>query len=233
MQLMIDLKGYFYGPTSKAPFLALIMLIAGLGASSWAAAQDDEIQLEEVAQKLNQVPVFYLVREGGDPHTVSANNSGNAIAPVFFYRQSAESLQTDLSEQGSDLTIKETALGKVYLQLTEQKSNQPRFALIGDPGQVMQARILNEDDSFNAVPLFSVRQESTGSHLTMNDSQGNQVLPLFVESQRVKAALAIVQEQNSDMAEDLEIVAIPLETVVSDMVNGGLPFEKVQFIPPQ
>lgn len=233
MRLRLNSKTPFEVGAQKIVVVAFVLMFTAFGASRLAVAQDKSIDLDQVADKLDQVPVFYLVRENGDPHTVSANSNDQPIAPVFFYRQSAESLQKDLSEQRTELSIKEAALGSVYLQLSKQNSAGPRFALIGDPGQVMQARILNEDNSFNAVPVFSVRHESTGSHLTMRDSEGAQVLPLFIESQRVKAALAIVQEQASDSSEDLEIVAVPLETVVSDMVNGRLPYEKVLFVPPR
>lgn len=233
MRLRTDSKTHLKIGMQKLIIVALMVIFTAGGASPLVVAQEENVELDQVARKLDRVPVFYLVRENGVPHTVSANNNGKAIAPVFFYRQSAESLQKDLSGQGTDLSIKETALGRVYLQLSEQSSDGHRFALIGDPGQVMQARILNGDDSFNAVPVFSVRQQSTDSHLTMLDSEGNQVLPLFIESQRVQAALAIVQEQNTDMSEDLEIVAVPLETVVSDMVRGRLPYEKVVLVPPQ
>lgn len=212
--------------------VVFILIIAAIGGIPKSAAQASKAHLAQIATKLDQVPVYYLVNEDGSLHVVRTDNE-QSVAPVFFYRQSAESLRQDLSTMDSSFTIKEAALGQIYLQLAERKSNEPRFALIGDPGQVMLARIVNEDHSFNAVPVFSVRQGSTGSHLTMLDSEGEQVVPLFIESQRVKTALSIMQKQNSAISEDLGIVAISLETVVSDMVNGSLPYQKVRFIPPQ
>lgn len=199
------------------------------------AQSEENARLEAIADKLDAVPVYYLERENGQRYTVDAGPDKPAVAPVFFYVGSAQSLRDDLllKESPVDTSVVRAGLGEVYMSIQDSQSSEISYALIGDPWQVSEARRVNQDDSFNQTPLFAVQLKDKSGFLTMKNADGTQLLPLFVESQRALAAVNGMVQQNQDLDGGLTVSAVPLGTAVSDMVNGRLDVETVIFIPPQ
>lgn len=213
---------------------SLATLIA-LSPALLVAQSDEELHLNVIADKLDAVTVYYLEYSGGERYSVDAGPGRPAVAPVFFYSASAQSLRDDLLTKEPPVETRLTAagLGEVYMSIQDSASSSVSYALIGDPWQVNEARRLNEDALFNQTPVFAVQEAASGGFLTMRNSEGVSVMPLFIESQRALAAVELMEQQNPEVQQELTVIALPLQTAISDMVNGKLSAESVIFIPPQ
>lgn len=214
--------------------VGLVSLVA-LAPAILAAQTAEDSRLTAITDKLDAVHVYYLERESGQRYTVDAGPDKPAVSPVFFYEGSAQSLRDDLllKEPPVETGVVRVGLGEIYMSIQDLQSSDVHYALISDPWQVSEARRVNEDENFNETPIFAVQMKGKDGFLSMKNTDGTPLLPLFVESQRALAAVDIMVQQNPDMKGGLAVSALPLSTAVSDMVNGRLDVESVIFIPPQ
>lgn len=211
--------------------LALLALLPALV----SAQTDDGARFEAIADKLDAVPVYFLERMNGQRYTVDAGQDEPAVAPVFFYAESARSLRDDLQtrEPPVETSVTRAGLGEIYMSIRDAEESEVSYALIGEPRQVSEARRINQDDDFSQAPVFAVQREDDGRFLPMRDTDGTLQLPLFIESQRARAAVEVMAQQNPDREDELVVSALPLQTAVNDMVSGRLDIESVIFIPPR
>jgi hypothetical protein len=192
-------------------------------------------RLDQVMSVLNDVPVYYLVHAGERPVTLPTPD-GMRVAPVFFQVAAAVSMSREI-EAGPAAPAEEITgfvrmgLGEMYRRRADDRA-AIRFLLVGEPEQIGNARRMTASERFDSVPVFAARRTSTGEYVAMR-ADGRSVMPVFLEAERLEEVLREVVKITPELADDVEIEVMALESLVSALFSGDLSADAVRMIPPR
>lgn len=224
-------------------------LIGGAVACSLLAGGLEALALtqEQIIEKLAAVPVFTITDAQGSPLVASPQNGEGqgAVAGVFLSQEDAQSFLNRVTQQDPEVAgnvqVTPVSLGQVY-QLAQRSSQENaglQFAYFADDAQIQSAVQLLQSsgqdisvEQFNGVPLFLARSTADGGYLTVT-SEDQQVIPVYFEREGLQRLLDRVEQQQSDLAGNVEIQVVSLQGVIATMESSENPdLEQIMLIPP-
>ncbi|MGP1383725.1 MAG: Tic22 family protein [Thainema sp.] len=224
-------------------------LIGGAVACSLLASGLEALALtqEQIIEKLAAVPVFTITDAQGSPLVASPQDGEGqgAVAGVFLSQEDAQSFLNRVTQQDPEVAgnvqVTPVSLGQVY-QLAQRSSQENaglQFAYFADDSQIQSAVELLQSsgqeisvEQFNGVPLFLARSTADGGYLTVT-SENQQVIPVYFEREGLQRLLDRVEQQQSDLAGNVEIQVVSLQGVIATMESSDNPdLEQIMLIPP-
>jgi len=174
---------------------------------------------QQVAERLQEVPVFTITDERGAP-LVSGNFAG-----VFIHPDDAYAFIARLRENDSDLArqvrVIPVSLGEIY-QLDTANANQGddlNFAYVPMRNQVELAQQIQQQE-FQGVPLFVARNDQGYITLQRDDQQQ---IPFFFERAQLDSLVERFQAQQPELAATVRVEVVPLESVLSTLTESDNP----------
>lgn len=204
---------------------------------------------EQVAEQLQNVPVFTITDEQGSPLVTAPPEGTQDAAPVagvFISQEDAQNFLDTLREGNPELAdavrIVPVSLAEVYqLALAGQSPDQRlEFTFIPNEEEVATALTLLQStgetvSSFDGVPLFVVRSNTNGEEGYLTIQQGDQqVIPMFFKEEDLQAMIERLQQVQPDLATTINIQVINLEGLINTLENSDNPeLEQILLIPPE
>ncbi len=201
---------------------------------------------EEVARKLNNVPVFTLFNPSLKKFAVASldiNGESVSLVPSYVDRTDAERL---LKEQQSantavakDVEIRTVPLSLVFLESEINKGkDQPPFQVVPDEDEIklalqMQAADGKKSDSWRGIPLFYA--PNLGITLSDKDGKPKQILPMYFSRADLESYLAEAKKSDPNLAKtDIPLKVTTLDRVLQTLLTNDAPeLDQVEFIPPR
>ncbi|NES22546.1 MAG: hypothetical protein F6K41_27405 [Symploca sp. SIO3E6] len=208
---------------------------------------------EEVAARLQPIPVFTLADAQGSPLVTTVplreGDSETAnVAGVFMSQQDAnaflERLKTQNPDLGNSVQVVPVSLAEVYA-LEKSSQNQAEnldFAFIPKQEQVQLAQPVwrqqnpngQESREFQGVPLFVAKAGQDQGYLTIQPQEGVQIIPFFFEKQQLQTMVDRYKGQQPNQANNITIEVVPLEGLISTLQNSDNPeLSKIMLVPSQ
>ena len=241
----------FFIRRTLAPVLARTLAVCALSVGAATAigaiaptSPAFALTQQEVASRLATVPAFVIsVGENlvsypaAQPEGEGEGNSD--VMFVFLNRQDAEDYiattrsREDLQALPPEATVMVRSLEYLYtLEKTSQTEGDRRLNLVYVPetDEAQQAAALNAD--FNrGVPLFFPQFED-GSIVSISQDNGEKIFPMFFSKADLEGLLADLNERNAEARDALSVGVVPLEIVLSQMLNSeDDTFEQVRLLP--
>ncbi len=209
---------------------------------------------EQVVQRLRTVPVFMIAKADGgvlsqciDPTNGQQINCDNEkkvlVTPAFISQRDAQTvlqrLRADNPNDGQNLQVIPRSLAEVYQQL-EQANREKKDSVAVDFLPVQQQvdsalALLRQNgrqvQQFNGVPLFVAKFKSENKYLTIPQGE-DRVIPFFFDKEQAIALLDRFKQSQPNMASDVEIQVMDLETVIQTLKTSNDPvLNKVLLVP--
>ncbi len=202
---------------------------------------------EEIARKLNNVPVFTLFNAQLKKFAVaslSLDGKTVALVPSYVDRTDAERLLQEQRQSNSSLAkeveVRTIPMSLVYLESrsTKRQATDPAFQVVPDEQEVQAAVAVRkqageEVKSWSGIPLFY----APNLGITLADENGNdkQILPMYFSRADLESYLAEAKKETRD----LQKIAIPINVTTLDQVlqtmseSDDPAMSQVEFIPPK
>jgi hypothetical protein len=236
------------GPWTKNLAFAAGMTFATLAGSlaldiSPALALSDE----EIARKLNNVPIFTLFNAQLKKFAVaslSLDGKEVALVPSYVDRDDAERLLQEQRQSNGTLAkeveVRTIPLSLVYLESrsTKRKAEDPSFQVVPDEQEVKAAVALRqkageEVKSWSGIPLFYA--PNLGITLADENGKEQRILPMYFSRADLEGYLAEAKKGTPDLGKtEIPIRVTTLDRVLQTMSGSNDPaMSQVEFIPPK
>lgn len=198
---------------------------------------------EQVAKKLQSVPVFTITDAQGAPLVASVPNRQNkpvAVAPAFISQKDAqaflEKLKTDKPDLAKVVQVIPVSMSEVY-KLARENQNKPEglnFQYVPVQQQVQSAQALisqtgQQAQQFNGTPLFVATGASAQEYIVFPQQNGQQAIPFFFDKEQLQKIVDDIKKKQPDTK--IQIAVVPLESVINQLQNSSDPFvEKIQLV---
>lgn len=218
------------------------VLLAPLTGSNNALALPEA----QIVEKLKLVPVFTITDAQGAPLTASVPNGDKqtSVAGIFISQQDAQAFIDKLKAKDPQLagTVKvvPVSLAEVY-QMDKANQNKPdelEIAYVPMKQQVDAAVALlkqqgQQVNQFNGVPMFVATGGPEKGYLTIQ--QGEQsIIPIFFNKDDLQTMVARFQQQQPDLAGQVQIKVVDLEGVIETLQKSDDPqLNQLVLIPPR
>jgi nickel transport protein len=201
-------------PLSLTGALAGGLLFGVFGLAQRALA----LTAEEIAAKLNQIPVFMILDAQGEHLKAISESDENVQAPVVFLDgQTAAGVLSQVEEGGQEAQIEVVDLGTVYREVagTEETASP----LLYFPIREELAAAVELQPNFQGVPLFIPRRGESNSYLPF--VQGEEVsLPMFFSREDLQTYVNWVFEDNPAGASEIVVEVVSLEWLLAAMASS-------------
>lgn len=202
---------------------------------------------EEIARKLNNVPVFTLFNAQLNKFAVaslSLDGKTVALVPSYVDRSDAERLLQEQRQSNSTLAqeveVRTIPMSLVYLESRSPKrqATDPAFQVVPDEQEVKAAVAVRQDageevKSWRGIPLFY----APNLGITLADKDGNEqpILPMYFSRADLESYLAEAKKGTADLqATELPIRVTTLDRVLQTLSESDDPaMNQVEFIPPK
>lgn len=191
---------------------------------------------KEINKKLQQLPLFFATKDGGESVFVQQSGDGKAEGIFFTEKGDADAYANSL---GKDLNLKVTAVpaDDLYYSLIVKKQKMGKF-IEGVAGKSDQAanyilrasskQIENTNPEWkikhpNDVPLFRV------TNLAFQKPQGLEI-PLFTRKEDALNAYSRLQQETKDIKEP-EVQVTSLNDLIGLFSAGGFEGRSVEIYP--
>lgn len=193
-------------------------LVGGLSLGVFGLAQRAlALTAEEIASKLNQIPVFMILDANGEHLKAVSESDENVQAPVVFLDGfTAAGVLDQVEANGQTAQIEVIDLASVYRDVVNGDGVAP---LLYFPirSEVEAASEIQPD--FQGVPLFIPRRGETNSYLPF--VQGDEVsLPMFFSREDLQTYVDWVFEDNPAGAEEIVVEVVSLEWLLTTMASS-------------
>ncbi len=231
------LIGMAWGGLSVAPVLAQESFLL-------AQAAAGPMSRQEVAERLNLVPVFAIVSQDGTPVVANVERDGRTLQVASFWldqaqaQQVLEQVKTSSPEVASQAQVVPLSLGYAYEKSEEERAKNgdlyfevvPRSSDVEAAKQVLQQTGQNVPPEAIGVPLFYGR---SGEGLLTIEQDGYEVVPFFFDRNDLRGALDRAAAQNPDVVQQTQIEVTSLAIVVERMLapDAQADVQKIAFIP--
>jgi|GEM_PF-744619 nickel transport protein len=189
----------------------LVFGVFGLAQSALA------LSAEEIAGKLNQIPVFMILDAQGEHLKAVSETDENVQAPVVFLDgETAAGVLVQVQEGGQDAQIEVVDLGTIYRETADSDEPAP---LLYFPIRDELAAAVEIEPEFQGVPLFIPRRGETNAYLPF--VQGEEVsLPMFFSREDLQTYVDWVFESDPAGAEEIVVEVVSLEWLLAAMAAG-------------
>ncbi|HIK45996.1 MAG TPA: hypothetical protein IGR64_14105 [Leptolyngbyaceae cyanobacterium M65_K2018_010] len=205
---------------STVPFSLTSVLAGGLVLGVVGFAQRVlALTSEEIAAKLNQIPVFVVMDEQGEPLKAVSEDENVQATIVFLDGETAAAVLTQVEAEGQQAKIEVVDLGSVYREAATGNRNEvPPLLYFPIRGELAEAVELQPE--FQGVPLFIPRRGETNSYLPF--VQGDEVsLPMFFSREDLQSYVDWVFEGNPTGAAEIQVEVVSLEWLLSAMATSN------------
>ncbi len=201
---------------------------------------------QEVAERLNLVPVFAIVSQNGTPVVANVEREGRTIQVASFWldrnqaQQALEQVKAKNPEVGQQAQVVPIPLGYAYEKSEEERAKNsnlyfevvPRAADVEAAKQVLKETGQEVPPEVIGVPLFYGRSEEG---LLTIEQDGQEVVPFFFDRNDLKGALDRAAAQNPEVVGKTQIEVTSLAIVVERMLapDAQEDVQKIAFIPPR
>ncbi len=201
---------------------------------------------QEVAERLNLVPVFAIVSQNGTPVVANVEREGRTIQVASLWldqnqaQQALEQVKAKNPEIGKQARVVPIPLGYAYEKSEEERAKNSNlyFEVVPRPGDVEAAKQVLKETGQKVppeaigVPLFYGR--SPEGLLTI-EQNGQEVVPFFFDRNDLKKALERAAAQNPSVVGKTQIEVTSLAIVVERMLapDAQEDVQKIAFIPPR
>lgn len=219
-----------------------------IGSLAWLAAISPLAALppEEIARKLEAVPVFALTDAQGTPALIDVGNADGqrtTVARMFLNPQDAQEwlkrLQAGAVSSSSELRVNAIPLSAIY-ELLQKPSTEYQLQLIPDLEEVKLARellALNQQppEKLQGIPLFLVTASdgSAPTYVTV-DRDGTEEIRFYMDRAQAEVVAKTFAEQNPELAATVQIQVVDFDeflSVLSEREDEWL--SRVRIIPSQ
>ncbi|MEN9202280.1 MAG: Tic22 family protein [Thermostichus sp. DG02_2_bins_29] len=234
------LMGVVWGGLSLTPVLAQESYLLAQA----QAAPAGPMSRQEVAERLNLVPVFAIVSQDGTPVVANVEREGRTIQVASFWldqvqaEQVLQQVKASNPEVASKARVIPLSLGYAYEKSEEERAKNtdivfevvPRAADVEAAKQVLQETGQNVPPEAIGVPLFYGR---SGEGLLTIEQDGYEVVPFFFDRNDLKGALDRAAAQNPEVVNKTQIEVTSLAIVVERMLapDAQADVQKIAFIP--
>jgi hypothetical protein len=200
-------------PLSLTGALAGGLLFGVFGLAQRALA----LTAEEIAAKLNQIPVFMILDAQGEHLKAISESDENVQAPVVFLDgPTAAGVLSQVEAGGQEAQIEVVDLGTVYQQVAGTAAPAP---LLYFPIRDELAAAVELQPNFQGVPLFIPRRGESNSYLPF--VQGEEVsLPMFFSREDLQTYVNWVFEGNPTGANEIVVEVVSLEWLLATMASS-------------
>lgn len=201
---------------------------------------------QEVAERLNLVPVFAIVSQNGTPVVANVEREGRTIQVASFWldqnqaQQALQQVKAKNPEVGQQAQVVPIPLGYAYEKSEEERAKNsdlyfevvPRAADVEAAKQVLKETGQEVPPEVIGVPLFYGR---SGEGLLTIEQDGQEVVPFFFDRNDLKGALDRAAAQNPEVVGKTQIEVTSLAIVVERMLapDAQEDVQKIAFIPPR
>ncbi|GAB4212281.1 MAG: hypothetical protein OHK0012_06220 [Synechococcales cyanobacterium] len=208
------------------------------------AAQDGPMSRNEVAERLNIVPVFTIVGKDGAPVLANIPRDGKQVQVASFWldQNQANAVIEQIKKTSPDIAsqaqVVPMSLGYAYQMAEGEKPAglDIVFQVLPGEGEAKTALELAKKSGesiteFPGVPLFYGISE-TGGLLTV-EREGVEIIPFFFSATDLQNALQRMSGENADVVKQARIEVTSLAQVVDQMLDGNAKSEvrKIAFVP--
>jgi hypothetical protein len=202
---------------------------------------------EEIARKLNNVPIFTLFNAQLKKFAVaslSLDGKSVSLVPSYVDRGDAERLLQEQRQSNSTLAkeveVRTIPLSLVYLESrsTKRKTEDPTFQVVPDEQEVQAAVALRQKagedvKSWSGIPLFYA--PNLGITLAGENGKAQQILPMYFSRADLEGYLAEAKKTTPDLGKtEIPILVTTLDRVLQTMSSSNDPaMGQVEFIPPK
>lgn len=202
---------------------------------------------EEIARKLNNVPVFTLFNAELKKFAVaslSIDGKTVALVPSYVDRTDAERLLQEQRQSNASLAkeveVRTIPMSLVYLESrsTKRQATDPAFQVVPDEQEVQAAVAVRqkageEVKSWSGIPLFY----APNLGITLADENGNdkQILPMYFSRADLESYLAEAKKETRDLQQsEIPVRVTTLDRVLQTLSESDDPaMDQVEFIPPK
>lgn len=232
------LMGIAWGGVNVAPVLAQESYVLA------QAAPAGPMSRQEVAERLNLVPVFAIVSQDGTPVVANVDREGRTIQVASFWLDQAQAqevlqqVKTSNPEVAGQARVVPLSLGYAYEKSEEERAKNgdllfevvPRSSDVEAAKQVLQQTGQDVPPEAIGVPLFYGR---SGEGLLTIEQDGYEVVPFFFDRNDLRGALDRAAAQNPDVVQQTQIEVTSLAIVVERMLapDAQADVQKIAFIP--
>lgn len=202
---------------------------------------------EEIARKLNNVPVFTLFNAQLNKFAVaslSLEGKTLSLVPSYVDRTDAERLLQEQRQSNATLAqeveVRTIPMSLVYLESrsTTRQATDPTFQVVPDEQEVQAAVAVRqkageEVKSWSGIPLFY----APNLGITLADKDGNDqpILPMYFSRADLESYLAEAKKETKDLQQvEIPIRVTTLDRVLQTLSESDDPaMSQVEFIPPK
>jgi hypothetical protein len=192
---------------------------------------------EQVVEKLNQVPIFTIIDQKGNPLIVTLKDKDKkdqSILPFFMDQKSVQDAYGNLQKENK--AVKESQIGvlplgqafKVIREEQKKKENKLQFQFLTDPKTIGYALDLfkktdTKATSFPGIPVFYAMgsdEKTKAKGFVTFEKDGKQYVPLFFDQADIERNLNDLKRSKPDLAKQMTIEVAPLDSVINSMLEG-------------
>jgi len=200
---------------------------------------------EEIARKLNNVPVFTLFNAELNKFAVaslSLDGKTVALVPSYVDRTDAERLLQEQRQSNASLAkeveVRTIPMSLVYLESrsTKRQETDPAFQVVPDEQEVKAAVAVRQQageevKSWSGIPLFYA--PNLGITLAGEDGKDRPILPMYFSRADLENYLAEAKKETQDLQQtEIPIQVTTLDRVLQALSKSDDPaMSQVEFIP--
>lgn len=220
---------------------------ASLSHRHWGDRPALALTQEEIARKLNSVPVFTLFNAELNKFavaSVSLDGKTVSLVPSYVDREDAERLLQEQRQSNQTLAkevvVRTIPMSLVYLESisTKRQATDPAFQVVPDEDAVKAAvairQAAGEDvQSWRGIPLFYA--PTLGITLTDDEGKTKQILPMYFSRTDLENYLAEAKKQTPELSKtEIAISVTTLDRVIQTLSESNdANMSQVEFIPPK
>ncbi|MBC8121658.1 MAG: hypothetical protein H7Y22_07465 [Gemmatimonadaceae bacterium] len=206
---------------------------------------------EQVADKLNAVPVFTIMDQKGNPLIITVQDKDKkdqSVLPFFLDQKQVQDTYSNIQKREANLAkdsqISVISLGQAYKLIREEQKNKDSkiaFQFLSDAKTVDYAlEVFKKSEttakSFPGIPVFyavgSDEKNKSKGFVTF-EKDGKQYVPLFFDEKDIQRNVDELKKTKPELAKQMSVEVAPLDSVIGTMLAGknDKEFEKLTFVP--
>jgi len=210
-------------------------IVAGLATiiiygSGTARGQNEKVPRKEA---LENVPVFMITNQQGNPVLVQLKEEGKQVVFFFFSPQDSESALAEIRKRnptvGQNSKVSAVPLSSAYQLAHTNPDKKLLFQFEGSRTSIESARGILKDKDIPPVPLFFA---TVGENILTLEKDGQHSIPFFFEVKDLEKLIEETQKKQPNLLNQVRIQVTSLFTVIDKMSNPADPtMPQLQLVP--
>lgn len=240
-------KLHSYASQCKSLHLGVLSVLACAVAVAPAFALTED----QVADKLNAVPVFTIMDQKGNPLIITVQDKDKkdqSVLPFFLDQKQVQDTYSNIQKREANLAkdskISVISLGQAYKLIREEQKNKDSkiaFQFLSDAKTIDYAlEVFKKSEtaakSFPGIPVFyavgSDEKNKSKGFVTF-EKDGKQYVPLFFDEKDIQRNVDELKKTKPELAKQMSVEVAPLDSVIGTMLEGknDKEFDKLTFVP--